>query len=90
MIVISVSKRWYHPRSEVREHGKNGAKKRWFVFYLNDEGKLRTKRINWSQVWYYKLQKRRKRTLICDTCDREFIGYIKSDTEEVACPYCND
>ena len=89
MIVISVSKRWYHPRSEVRQHGKNGAKKRWFVFYLNEERKLRTKRIPSYQVWWYKLKKRHKRTLICDVCDGKFSWYVKSDTEEITCPYCN-
>lgn len=89
MIVISVSKRWYHTRSEVRQHGKNGAKKRWFVFFLDEEGRFRSKRIHWSQVWYYKAQRHSKRRLICTECDRMFIGYVKSDKQEVMCPYCN-
>lgn len=88
MIVISVSKRWYHPRSEVRQHGKNGAKKRWFVFYL-EEGRFRSKRIQWYEVWWYKSQKHHKRRLICNDCDREFIGYVKSDDQVVMCPYCD-
>jgi hypothetical protein len=90
MIVISVSKRWYHTRSEVRQHGKNGAKKRWFVFYFDEEGRFRTKRIHWSQVGWYKLHKSSKRRLICDTCGQKFIGYIRSDDQIVSCPYCND
>lgn len=89
MIVISVSKRWYHPRSEVRQHGKNGAKKRWFVFYL-DEGRFRSKRIHWYEVWWYKSQKHYKARLICSDCDREFIGYIRSVDQEVECPYCDN
>lgn len=88
MIVISVAKRWYHPHSEIKQHGKNGAKKRWFVFYFNEEGKLRTKRIHWCQVWWYKLHKRNKRTLTCTECNQKFIAFVRSDTEEVDCPYC--
>ena len=89
MIVISVSKRWYHPRSEVRQHGKNGAKKRWYVFYFDEEGKFRSKRIHWSQVLWYKSQKCHKRRLICLQCEQVFIGYVRSDDQEVACPYCD-
>ncbi|MGQ0795614.1 MAG: hypothetical protein ACT4N5_05455 [Nitrosopumilaceae archaeon] len=88
MIVISVSKRWYHPRSEIREHGKNGAKKRWFVFYFNEEEKLRTKRIQWYQVWWYKLQTTHKKRMICIRCGNKFLVYVRNLKQVIECPYC--
>jgi len=90
MIVISVSKRWYHPRSEVRQHGKNGAKKRWFVFYLDEEeGKLHTKRIQWYEVWWFKLQKRHKKRYVCQQCGLQLIAFVRNKKEAVECSYCN-
>ncbi|MGB6463918.1 MAG: hypothetical protein WBF38_06825 [Nitrosotalea sp.] len=89
MIVISVSKRWYHPRSEVRQHGKNGAKKRWYVFYFDEDGIFRSKRIQWYEVLWYKSQQHHKRRLVCLECGQKFIGYVKSDTQMVDCPYCS-
>lgn len=88
MIVISVSKRWYHPRSEVRQHGKNGAKKRWFVFYLDDEWKLHTKRIHWYEVWWFKLQKKHKRQFICLKCGQVWIAFVRNEIE-IDCPDCD-
>ena len=90
MIVISVSKRWYHPRSEVRQHGKNGAKKRWFVYYLDEDSRFRSKRIQWYEVLWYKSQKHYKTRLICLDCNRWFIGYVRSVDQEVQCPYCGN
>ena len=89
MIIISVSKRWYHSRSEVRQHGKNGAKKRWFVFYFDEEGIFRTKRIQWYQVGWFKLQKRHKRRFICIQCGRTLIAYVHNSTQVLECPYCD-
>jgi len=89
MIVISVSKRWYHTRSEVRQHGKNGAKKRWFVFYLDEEVKLHTKRIQWYEVWWFKLQKRHKRRYVCHQCGLQFIAFVRNAKETIECPYCD-
>ncbi len=89
MIVISVSKRWYHPRSEVRQHGKNGAKKRWFVFYLDEEGTFRTKRIQWYEVLWYKSQKHHKKRYFCLQCGNKFIAFTKSDADFIECPYCD-
>jgi hypothetical protein len=88
MIVISVSKRWYHPRSEVREHGKNGAKKRWFVFYFTEEGKLKTKRIQWHIVWWYKLQRNHKKRMVCLQCGQRLVVYSRK-FKNVECPYCS-
>lgn len=89
MIVISVSKRWYHPRSEVRQHGKNGAKKRWFVFYFDEELRLHTKRIQWYEVWWYKAQRHHKRRRICDNCGLKFIALVLNPKQAVDCPYCS-
>ncbi|HYL66077.1 MAG TPA: hypothetical protein VEU72_02880 [Nitrosopumilaceae archaeon] len=89
MIVISVSKRWYHPRSEVRQHGKNGAKKRWFVFYFDEEYRFRTKRIHWSEVLWYKSQKHHKRRYICIRCGQKLIAFVRNPKETVECPYCD-
>jgi hypothetical protein len=88
MIVISVSKRWYHPRSEVREHGKNGAKKRWHVFYFTEEGKLKTTRIQWYTVWWYKLKKSHKKRMDCLHCGQKFVVYSRR-FKNFDCPYCS-
>lgn len=89
MIVISVSKRWYHPRSEVRQHGKNGAKKRWFVFYFDEDDVFHTKRIQWYEVLWYKSQKNHKRRMICPNCGQKLVVYFRSEKQTIECPYCD-
>ena len=84
--VISVSKTYTHRGNHAH---KSKTKKRWMLYYIDEEGKLRTKRINFLQALYYKTQKRRRLRYVCTECGRIFLGLVKSYKETVDCPYCN-
>jgi hypothetical protein len=89
MIVIGVSRRYQNCQKRMRKYGKTHAKPVWYLYYRDDNDDFRTKRISLLEVPIYKSQIRRKRTLICDTCENEFEAYVKSDTEERPCPKCD-
>ena len=85
MYVISVSKSYSH-RGNHRH--RPSTKKLWYVYYLDEEGKLKTKRINAIQAMYYKTQKRHRIKYYCEKCDKIFLALIKSKNDTVICPYC--
>jgi hypothetical protein len=51
--VISVSKSYSH-RGNHRH--KSNTKKLWQLYYIDKDGKLKTRRINFLQALYYKTQ----------------------------------
>lgn len=89
MIVISVSKTYHNAQSRRKKWGKPRCKPFWAAYILDDAEKFIRKRISALEVPFYKMQIRHRRTLICNECNGEFITYVKNDTEEVDCPYCN-
>ncbi len=72
--VISVSKSYSHRGNH--KH-KSGTKKRWHLYYIDEEGKLRTKRINFLQAIYYKTQKKHRYKAICQDCGSQFIVIVR-------------
>lgn len=90
MIIIGIYSKGSHSSGQVKNMYKNGGKKYPTLYFIDNEGKLRTKRVPGYLVPWYKLQQRRKRKLICSTCSRSFIAYVKSDKEDVDCPYCKN
>lgn len=84
--VISVSKTYKHRGDHSH---KSKTKKFWFVYYYDEEGKLRSEKINWLQALYYKTQKRHRLQYVCTECGEVFLGLVKSYKETVDCPYCN-
>lgn len=83
--VVSVSKTYIH---RGKHNHKSNTKKKWFVYYYDEEGNFRTNRINWLQALYYKTQKRKRLKYICTDCGNAFLGFVKSNREELECPFC--
>lgn len=84
-LIVSVSKTHIHRGVAHRK----STRKHWFIYYYDEEGNFRTEKVNWFQAMYYKTQKRHRVRLICMDCNQSFIGLVKSETEEVNCPYCD-
>jgi hypothetical protein len=85
MYVISVSKSYSH-RGNHRH--RPSTKKQWYVYYLDEEGKLVTKRISALQAAYYKTRKLHRYKYICEYCGQIFLGLVRSKNQTVSCHYC--
>lgn len=83
--VVSVSKTYIH-RGKYRH--RKSTKKHWYIYYYDEEGNFKTKRVNWFEAMYYKTQKRKRLKLICTECGNLFLGLVKSSNEEIDCPNC--
>ena len=83
--VVSVSKTYKH--RGLHRH-RESTKKYWHIYYYDEEGNFRTSRVNWIQAMYYKTQKRKRLKFICLECGNLFFGIVKSENEELDCPYC--
>ncbi|AFS82629.1 hypothetical protein [Candidatus Nitrosopumilus sediminis] len=83
--VVSVSKTYIH-RGNHRH--KKSTKKRWHIYYYDEEGNFKTQRVSWLSAMYYKTQKRKRLKYICTYCGNVFLGFVKSYKEELECPYC--
>ena len=89
MIVISVSKTYHNAQSRRKKWGKPRCKPFWVAYIIDDNENFVRKRISPLLVPFYKSQIRCRRTLLCTDCENEFIAYVKSDTEDVGCPFCS-
>lgn len=85
--VISVSKAYSHRGNH--KH-REDTKKYWYVYYLNEYGKMASKRVNTLQALYYKTKVKHRYKFICDDCGNLIIGLVKSLKSEIECPYCNE
>ena len=85
--VVSVSKTYIH-RGNHRH--KSDTKKRWHVYYYDEEGNFRTERVDWLQALYYKSQKRRRIKCVCTECGQMFLALVKSSLKDEKCPYCSE
>jgi len=83
--VVSVSKTYIHRGKH--QHRKS-TKKHWHIYYYDEEGNFKTKRVNLLQAMYYKTQKRKRLKFICNECGNVFFGIVKSKKEELECPNC--
>ena len=59
------------------------------MYYYDEDGNFRTEKVNWIQAMYYKTQKRKRIKYVCAECGEIFLGFVKSDNEELECPCCN-
>ncbi|HXX72936.1 MAG TPA: hypothetical protein VEI80_04505 [Candidatus Acidoferrales bacterium] len=84
MEIVGVSR----PRTSgsfVTKKGKKsyrGNRKHWYVYYYDDEGHFRKKKISPVQVPYYGSLIRRRKSYVCDEC-----GNIFRSTSST-CPKC--
>lgn len=83
--VISVSKAYSH-RGNHRH--RKGTKKHWYVYYIDEEGKLRTKKVSFLEALFYKNIKLHRYKRYCQECGRVFLAFLKSKKQPVECPYC--
>ena len=82
--IVGVSK----PRTSGAVLTKNGRKayrgekKHWYVYFYDDDGKFRKRRITAVQVPYYGSLIRRRKSYVCSSCHTKFRSF--RDT----CPKC--
>ena len=69
---------------------KSKTKKRWHIYYFDDEGNFRTEKVNWLQALYYKTQKRHRLRRICLNCGQMWVFFAKSKREKIKCPNCSE
>jgi len=84
-LIVSVSKTYIHRGNH--KH-KDSTKKKWHIYYYDDDGNFKTQRVGWISAMYYKTQKRKRLKYVCLECGSEFSGIVKSSNEELECPYC--
>jgi len=78
--VVSVSKTYTH---RGKHQHKSTTKKRWHIYYYDEDGNFRTERVNWLQALYYKTQKRKRLKYFCTECESVFLGFVKSNKEKL-------
>ena len=89
--VISIAKRYNHARThykDPRNRGIKGAKPVLGIYFINEEGKLRFRKISRLMVPYYRAILWKRKTLVCLECGYKFPGLVKKDTDIPACPNC--
>ena len=91
--VISIAKRFNHARThykDPRNRGINGAKPVLGVYVLDENGKLRFRKISRLMIPYYRTKLWKRRIRYCLECDRKFIVLVKKETDSPECPYCSE
>lgn len=85
LIVIGVYKR-FNSSTKSKNHPR--AKKHWYVFYYNDDFELKTKRIHWFEVLYYKIKVKKRKQFYCFKCGLKFTAFVNRFlcTKFVHCP----
>ena len=84
--IVSVSKTYIH-RGNHRHKSKT--KKRWFIYYYDEQGNFMTKKVNFLQALYYMTQKHHRIRGICENCGRMWLNIVKSKREKLGCSICD-
>jgi len=82
--IVSVAKTYKHRG----KHEHKRAKKHWFIYYYDEQGKFHTQEVDCLQALYYKIQKRHRFKFVCGNCGIVGISLPRSFREKVGCPYC--
>ena len=85
--IVSVSKTYIHRGNHWH---RSKTKKRWHIYYYDEDGNFKTEKVNWLQAMYYKTQKRHRLRRVCQNCGRMWIYFVKSRREKLKCPNCFD
>ena len=91
--VISIAKRYNHARThykDPRNRGIRGAKRVLGIYVINEEGKLRFRKISRLMIPYYRTRLWKRRRFYCPECDRKFVCLIKKGTDSPECPHCSE
>ncbi len=65
-----------------------GAKPVLGIYYLNEEMKLRFRKISRLMIPYYHTRLWKRRTFVCLECSCKFVGIVKKETDSLDCPNC--
>ena len=84
-ITLSVCKVFKNSGS-LRFH-REKTRKHWKHYFIED-GKFGTEWINSIKAQFLKTQKRKQLKFICLECSAVFLALVKSNTNEVECPFC--
>jgi len=90
MIVIGVSNRKIHTKKRgepIKTLGKR-AKRHPFLYYYDQDGVFRSKRVTRIEAWFRKFQKKKRFKFTCPTCNRSFKA-INQKKSNIRCPYCD-
>ena len=90
--VISIAKRYNHARTHYRDprnRGIKGAKPVLGIYVINEEGKLRFRKISRLMIPYYRTRLWKRRLCYCTECGRRFVGLVKKETDDPKCIYCS-
>ena len=60
-----------------------GKRKHWYVYYYDDDGKFRKRRISPVEVPFYGSQIRRRKSFLCPKCGNKFRAW------RAQCPKCS-
>ena len=91
--IISIAKRYNHARThykDPRNRGVRGAKPVLGIYSIDEDGKLRFRKISMWLVPYYRTKLWKRRIRYCLECSRKFIVLIKKKTDRLECPYCSE
>ena len=71
-----------------RKGRSNSNTKRFpMVFYMDIDGNFHTKRISRFAIPFYKAKICKRKTFLCDKCEKKFKLILHKDSI-VECPYC--
>ena len=82
MIIVSVSYKKYR-----KTLGKR-AKRHPFLYYYDENGVFRSKRITRIEAFFRKFQKKKRFKYTCSSCDRSYMA-INQKKKDINCPYCD-
>lgn len=91
--VISIAKRYNHARTHYRDprnRGIKGAKPVLGIFVMDEDGRLRFRKISRIMIPYYRTRIWKRRRFYCLECDSKFVGLIKKESDRPECPYCSE
>ena len=73
--VVSVAKSYSNRGNHVH---RAGTKKRWYLYYIDEDGKFRTKRINALEALYYRGKKTHRYRVVCPECGGLSLALVRS------------
>jgi len=84
--VVLVAKSYSNRGNHVH---RQGTKKRWYLNYIDEDGKFRTRRINAPEALLYKGLKTHRYRIVCPECEAPLVAFVRSLEGDVECPYCD-
>jgi hypothetical protein len=84
IIVVSVAKSYSNRGNHVH---RQDTKKRWYLYFIDEDGKFKTRRINALEALYYRGKKTHRYRVVCPECSGLLLAFVKSLKGDYECPY---